>query len=232
VLVYFGFQHGQAAMGVSRGIEFRCNAVAYGLIPYEVTHRGTQLTDPYCQPQPGDEHEGHDHPRSDPGIAATAPTWLTVVTSVFMHGGVLHLAGSLLFLVVAGPPVERRFGSARFMGLLLLGGLASSAALVALAPNLPIATIGAGGAVAAVVGARLLQLARSPQAGDRIGAVVLLAAAILVQAAIADLDSAQPVAGAGGDIAYVTPVAGLAIGVLLALVRTGTRERRTLVEKA
>jgi hypothetical protein len=87
LLVYLAFQHGQLTVGASRSIDFRCNAVEYGLIPYEVTHPGEQLTDPYCQPQPesllhGDEEPAsgeavHAHQRTDPGIVADAPTWLT-----------------------------------------------------------------------------------------------------------------------------------------------------------
>ena len=54
---------GLASAGESR-LALRCHAVEYGLIPYELTHPGAQLTDPWCQPQPGaDEHAGHDHPR-------------------------------------------------------------------------------------------------------------------------------------------------------------------------
>ena len=52
VAVFFGLQRGAPTVAVTRGIEFRCNAIEYGLIPYEVTHPGTALTDPYCQPQP------------------------------------------------------------------------------------------------------------------------------------------------------------------------------------
>jgi membrane associated rhomboid family serine protease len=187
VAVYFGFQGGGLTPGVQREIEFRCNAVEYGLIPYEVTHPGTQLGDPYCQ---------------HPGLTADAPTWLTPLTSMFMHGGLLHLGASVVLLLLFGPPLERRIGPWRLGGLFVAAGLATDAALVVLAPHLPIATIGATGPVAGVIGAA--------------GRGALLPAVLLLLA-IARLDAAQPAAGLGGDIAYVVPIAGLAVGLLLAL---------------
>jgi membrane associated rhomboid family serine protease len=216
VAVYFGFQGGGLVADVSRSIEFRCNAIEYGLIPYEVTHPGAQLTDPYCQPQtepPG----GHEHARSDAGLAADAPTWLTPLTSTLMHGGLVQLLASVLFLLAFGPRLERRIGTARLAGVFVLAGLVSAAALVALAPNLPIATIGAAGAVSGVIGAHLALLPRTSLTPFELPALWLLGAWILVQVAVAQADAAQPVAGAGGDAAYLAPIAGLAVGLLPAL---------------
>jgi membrane associated rhomboid family serine protease len=224
LLVYFGFQGGGVAPGPSRGIEFRCNAVAYGLIPYEVTHPGAQLTDPFCQPQPGAE-AGHDHARTDPGIEADAPTWLTVGTSMFMHGGLLPLLASVLFLAIFGPALERRLGAARFVAVFLLAGVVSSATLVALAPNLPIVTIGAAGAVTGVIGAHLVLLRGSPLTAFEIPAAVLFGAWIVAQIAVAKLDAAQPVAGAGGDVAYLAAAGGLVIALLLTIPRLAPEVR-------
>jgi membrane associated rhomboid family serine protease len=221
VVTYFGFQGGAEILGVSRGIEFRCNAVEYGVIPYEVTHPGEQLTDPYCQPQPesvtGAAEEDH-HPRSDPGIVADAPTWLTPLTATFMHGGLLHLLASVLFLLAFGPPLERRIGSMRFLGLFMLAALMSTAALVAMAPSLPIPTIGAAGAVSGVIGGHLALARRTPLTPLELPAPALFAAWIVVQAAVAQADAAQPVAGAGGDIAYLAAAAGLIVGLLPVMI--------------
>jgi membrane associated rhomboid family serine protease len=217
VLVYFGFQGGGIGLGASRGIEFRCTAVEYGLIPYEVTHPGQQLTDPFCQPQAAAPDDGHEHARSDPGLTADAPTWLTVATSTFMHGGLLPLGASVIFLVLFGTGLERRIGAARLLGIFLLAGLATSAALVAVAPNLPIVTlIGAAGAVGGVIGASLVLRRGSP---------ALVGAWVAVQVAVFNLDAAQPVAGAGGDIAYLVPAAGLLIGALAAIPRVAPEVR-------
>jgi len=228
VLVYFGFQGGGLTLGASRGIEFRCNAVEYGLIPYEVTHPGRQLTDPYCQAQPETVQHGgqpaaaeedHEHLRSDPGLAADAPTWLTGVTSAFMHGGLLPLGASVLFLLLVGPRLERRLGAARLVGLFVLGGLLSGATLVALAPNLPIATVGSAGAVTGLLGAYLVLARGSHRTPSELPASALLGAWVLMQVAVANLDAGQPVAGEGGDVAYLAPVGALVIALLFAIPR-------------
>lgn len=209
LLVYFGFQGGGLTLGASKGIDFRCNAAEYGLIPYEVTHPGTQLTDPYCQPQAAAPDDGHEHGRSDPGLVADAPAWLTVATSTFMHGGLLPLGASVLFLVLFGAALERRIGAGRLLGIFLLAGLATSTALVAFVPNLPIVTlIGAAGAIGGVIGANVVLLR---------GSLALVGAWVAVQVAVFNLDAAQPVAGAGGDVAYLVPAVGLLIGVLAAI---------------
>jgi membrane associated rhomboid family serine protease len=211
VLGYFGFQGGGLTLGASRGIEFRCNAVEYGLIPYEVTHPGAQLTDPYCQPQAAAPHDDHDHARSDPGLTADAPPWLTVATSSFMHGGLLALAAGVLFLVVFGAGLERRIGAARLLAVFVLAGLATSATLVAVAPNLPIVTlVGAAGAVGGVIGANLVLLR---------GSLAPVGAWVALQVAVYNLDAAQPAAGAGGDVAYLVPAVGLVVGALVAIPR-------------
>jgi membrane associated rhomboid family serine protease len=224
LLVYFGFQGGGLAPGPSKGIEFRCHAVEYGLIPYEVTHPGRQLTDPFCQPQPGDE-QGHDDPRTDPGLVADAPTSMTVFTSMFMNGGLLPLAASVLFLAIFGPALERRLGAARFVAVFVLSGLAAAATLVALAPNLPIVTIGSAGAVTGVIGAHLVLLGGSRLTAFEIPAPALLGAWILAQLAVANLDAAQPVAGAGGDVAYVAAAGGLVIALLLSIPKLAPEVR-------
>ena len=202
VAVYFGFQGGGLTPGPPRGVEFRCNAVEYGLIPYEVTHPGAQLIDPFCLER-ADEVD--------------APTWLTVVSSMFMSGGLLALAASLMFLGLCGPPLERRLGAARFVAVFLFGGLVTSAALIAVAPDLPIVTIGSAGAVTGVVGAHLVLV---PEAR-----LALLGGWAVTQAALWSLDAAQPVAGSGGDVVYLVPAVALLLGVA-PLIRARPMPRR------
>ena len=216
VAVFLGFQRGAPTVSVTRAIEFRCNAIEYGLIPYELTHPRTPLTDPYCQPQPGAAEDEHAHPRSDPGLTADAPAWATVVTSAFMHGSFLQLVASVLFLAFLGPPLERRLGRIRFLALYLLAGLAATATLIALAPNLPIVTLGATGSVAGVIGALVALEPRSRQTWFELPAGALLGVWLTAQLWLAGADAGQPVAGEGGDIAYLAPIGGLAAGVLWA----------------
>jgi membrane associated rhomboid family serine protease len=78
---------------------------------------------------------------------------LTVLTSMFLHGGWLHLAGNMLFLWLFGASVERALGSRRFLTLYAAGGAAAAIAQVAVDPTSTVPMIGASGAIGAVLGA-------------------------------------------------------------------------------
>lgn len=78
---------------------------------------------------------------------------LTVVTSMFLHGGWFHLIGNLWFLWLFGPSVEDTLGSARFSALYLLGGVAAAASQVAVDPASRAPMLGASGAIGAVIAA-------------------------------------------------------------------------------
>jgi membrane associated rhomboid family serine protease len=87
---------------------------------------------------------------------ALVPTWLTFVTSMFLHGGLFHLAANMLFLWVFGDNVEDAMGPRRFALFYLLCGLGGSAAYVLTAPHAEAPMIGASGAIAGVVVAYLM----------------------------------------------------------------------------
>lgn len=86
------------------------------------------------------------------GEGALLATW-PLVTSMFLHGGWLHLAGNMLFLWIFGDNVEDRFGHLRFLLFYLVGGLVASVTHVLTNTASTVPTIGASGAVAAVLGA-------------------------------------------------------------------------------
>jgi membrane associated rhomboid family serine protease len=203
-----------ASAGESR-LALRCHTVEYGLIPYELTHPGAQLTDPWCQAQPGDEHAEHEHARSDPGLTADAPTWITPLTAPFVHGGIATLLATLLFLWALGSALERRLGAGRVLGLFAAGALASAAALAALAPDLPIVTVGGSGAVAALLGGCAVACRRARLTSLELPLGLVAAAWLAAQAWLWLADAAQPVAGSGGDVAYLAPAGGLLAGALL-----------------
>jgi len=138
-------------------------AVRFGAIPYELTHpgdhcelithtlpQGTAST-VVCQGQPGVS-----------GTPAPQPaTWITVFTSMFLHGGFLHIFGNMLFLAVFGPNVEDAMTRPRFVVFYLLGGILALAAQVAAGPNSTVPTLGASGAIAAVLGGYILLYPRA-----------------------------------------------------------------------
>jgi rhomboid family protein len=217
IAVYFLLQSGGLTLEHERSIDFRCTTEEYGLVPAEIAHPGRRATDVFCEPGEGAEDDGHGHERSDARMPADAPAAITPLTSMFMHGSALHLALTMLIAAALAAPLARAFRHpAAVPGLLLLGGLVSAGALVALAPNMGIANVGASGAVAALLGAAL---ARFPRANVTFFAVPLVVLALLAaggQILIAALDLGQPVAGEGGGIAYWVPLAGGAVGWLIA----------------
>lgn len=104
----------------------------YGLIPVEVTSN-VELT-----PQ-----------------MAFSP-YLTILTSMFMHGSFLHLAGNMLYLWIFGNNVEDYLGKVKFVLFYLLSGLAASSLFILFDANSQVPLIGASGAIAGVLGAYLV----------------------------------------------------------------------------
>jgi len=151
------------------------------------------------------------------------PTWQTAFTSMFMHGGFLHIAGNMLFLAIFGPNVEDAMGYPRFIAFYLLGGLAALAAQVAVDPNSTAPTLGASGAIAAVLGgyivlyphARILSLVFIVFFVTiiEVPAVFLLGFWFLEQVLFGSAGLANP-AGGGGGVAYFAHVGGFVFGLL------------------
>ncbi|MSU50635.1 MAG: rhomboid family intramembrane serine protease [Opitutus sp.] len=82
--------------------------------------------------------------------------WLTALTHLFLHGGVLHLLGNMWFLWIFGGNVEGRLGAWRYLIFYLLAGLAAAAAQVAAGPLSALPMVGASGAISGVLGAYLV----------------------------------------------------------------------------
>ena len=89
---------------------------------------------------------------ADPG-ATSQVVWFTPISSLFVHGSLLHLACNLLYLWVFGAEIEDWLGGLRFLGFYLVCGLAASAFQIASDPNSYVATIGASGAISGLLGA-------------------------------------------------------------------------------
>jgi len=85
----------------------------------------------------------------------------TLLTSMFLHGGWMHLIGNMLFLWVFGRNVEDLIGSARYLGFYILCGLAAAVVQVITGPYSRVPTIGASGAIAGVMGAYLIKFPRA-----------------------------------------------------------------------
>lgn len=146
-----------------------------------------------------------------------------LVTSIFLHGGWLHLAGNMLYLHIFGNNVEDAMGRLRFVVFYLLVGIAANLAQVVVSPDSPVPGIGASGAIAGVLGAYLLLY---PRAGVMVlvpffffriitlPAVLVLVFWFVLQVFEGTLTLAAGTAGTGG-VAFWVHVAGFALGALL-----------------
>ena len=85
----------------------------------------------------------------------------TLLTSMFLHGGWMHLIGNMLFLWVFADNIEAIIGSVNFLAFYLLGGLAASVVHVLFNLGSPIPAVGASGAISAVLGAYLMMFPKS-----------------------------------------------------------------------
>jgi membrane associated rhomboid family serine protease len=151
-------------------------------------------------------------------------TWLTLLTSMFMHGGLLHLAGNMLFLWIFGTNVEDATSRVRFVAFYLLGGLAAIGLQIAFDPNSTVPTVGASGAVAAVLGGYILLYPRARIVTlvfivffvtlIELPAWVMLGVWFLEQAVFATTSVAGPTGGEGGGVAYFAHVGGFVFGLL------------------
>ena len=223
VLMYFLFQKAGIFSGPND-----LNVVEYGAIPYEISNPGRECElvgeRIACEGQAGIRGE------ADPQAA----TWLTVFTSMFMHGSILHIAGNMLFLWIFGNNIEDSMGRLRFLLFYLAGGIAALAAQVAVGADAAVPTVGASGAVSAVLGGYLLMYPRA-----RVVTVIFLVffftvielPALLVlgfwfiqQLAFGYFDLATPATG-GGGVAYFAHIGGFVFGLLL--IRLAATRRKT-----
>jgi membrane associated rhomboid family serine protease len=154
--------------------------------------------------------------------------WLTPLTAMFLHGGLLHLAGNLFYLWIFGAQIEELLGRARFVVFYLACGLAAAAIHVASAPSSYLPTVGASGAISGLLGAYAVSYPTGrlrllwPQV--RVPAIVFLTLWIALQV-VSGLEAGSP--GAGGT-AWWAHVGGFAAGAALARsmwVRRPTRSR-------
>ena len=90
-----------------------------------------------------------------PDLVILAP-WMTVFTSMFLHGGFMHLAGNMLYLWIFGNNVEDSMGHIRYFAFYILCGVAAALAQVYAYPGSEVPMIGASGAIGGVLGAYLL----------------------------------------------------------------------------
>jgi membrane associated rhomboid family serine protease len=183
-----------------RGLEYYVQMM--GVINYEITHFRTLAHLPRIYPP------------------------LTLFTSMFLHGGLFHLFGNMLFLWIFGNNVEEYLGSLRFLFFYLFCGLAAGLTQIAFSPNSRVPMIGASGAVAGVLGAYFILYPR---------ARVLTLVFLLFFIRIVPIPAAYVLGfwfilqllnvGLGGGVAWFAHIGGFISGILL--IKGLSRRRRS-----
>jgi len=91
-----------------------------------------------------------------PANIMTGHHWITMLTAMFMHGSWSHIIGNMVFLWAFGPEIEDAMNSFRYLAFYLLGGVVAMLAQIVATPHSTVPTLGASGAIAAVMGAFLV----------------------------------------------------------------------------
>ena len=169
---------------------------------------------------------------SDVSVKPLQPIWFTLFTSMFLHGGLLHLGSNMLYLWIFGNNVEDVLGHVRFLIFYLVCGLLAAAAQILMSVHSPVPMVGASGAIAGVLGAYFVKF---PYARVRclvflfffITVVMLPASLVLLLWFLLQiLHSLQPGGGAQGGVAVFAHIGGFIAG--WALIRRFEPRRRRL----
>jgi membrane associated rhomboid family serine protease len=147
------------------------------------------------------------------------PFWSTLLTSMFLHGGWLHLGGNMLYLWIFGDNLEKVMGAARFLAFYVACGLAASFAHIAFGPGSAIPAVGASGAISGVLGGYLLLFPRNrvrvlTRGGiAHVPAIVVLGLWIVIQLINGVGSMAATTESAG--VAYMAHIGGFVAGLVL-----------------
>lgn len=157
-----------------------------------------------------------------PAPLRVIPAWASIVTSMFMHGGLLHLAGNMLYLWIFGNNVEDSMGRGRFIVFYLLCGTAAALAQSIAHPTSEIPMLGASGAIGGVLGAYLVL---HPRANVGVLVWFIIIVRIITVPAVLVLGVwfagqilsgvTSPTTDDGGGVAFWAHVGGFVAGVVL-----------------
>ena len=172
-----------------------------------------------------------------------SPTYLTVLTSMFMHGGLLHIGSNMLYLWIFGNNVEDAMGSVRYLIFYLVSGIAAALAqtvvTVLYTPDMAgIPNVGASGAVAGVLGAYLVLFPGAKVktlialgifwSMARIPALFVLGMWFVTQF-FQGVGSLDPVVGATSGVAFWAHIGGFVVGLVLGKVLARNPDSRRAV---
>ena len=160
-----------------------------------------------------------------------SPIYLTLLSSMFMHGGLLHIGGNMLYLWIFGDNIEDEFGPFKFLAFYLLCGIAATLAQYYVSTRSAVPNVGASGAIAGVLAAYLLMFP-----GKRVNvlvynqvvampAMIVLGLWIVLQlvSGVGTIAATSQTADQGG-VAYMAHVGGFVAGLALTFLFRGGRD--------
>jgi membrane associated rhomboid family serine protease len=160
-----------------------------------------------------------------PSEIASGKNFITILTAMFIHGGWLHILGNMIYLWAFGPEIEDILGRLRYIVFYFSGGIVASIAQVAINPESTVPSLGASGAIAAVMGAFLITFPH-----DRIRTIIFLGWFVTIPLIPAiflvgfwfliqlfsEVGTLIHRNGEGGGIAYMSHVGGFVFGMVFA----------------
>ncbi|MBL0060931.1 MAG: rhomboid family intramembrane serine protease [bacterium] len=166
-------------------------------------------------------------------LLPTVPVaWLTLFTSMFMHGGLMHLGGNMLYLWIFGNNIEDRLGHIQFLFFYIIGGLVAALSHVFFDPSSQIPMVGASGAISAVLGAYMLAYPKARVVVlfwivffvrfIRVPAILMLGVWFVMQISGFFGDMSRE----GGGVAWLAHIGGFIAGVVFGFI-AGLRPARS-----
>jgi len=155
------------------------------------------------------------------------PFWSTLITSMFLHGGWMHLGGNMLYLWIFGDNLNKVMGQVRYFLFYMVCGLAAGLAHIAFNSGSGVPSVGASGAISGVLGGYMVLFPRNRvrvmmRGGiTAVPAYVMLGLWILIQIVSGAMDQG----GEGGGVAFMAHIGGFAAGLVLVKLFAAGRAR-------
>lgn len=165
-------------------------------------------------------------------MANPGADFVTIFTSMFMHAGLVHLGGNMLYLWIFGDNVEDAFGSVKFLGFYLLCGIGATFAQLAFSLGSDVPNLGASGAIAGVLGAYLLMFPQGRvnvlmgRIVTQMPAIIVLGLWIVLQF-FSGIDSIANTSTDTGGVAYMAHIGGFVTGFVLTFLLRNNNTRQT-----
>lgn len=185
---------------------------------------------------PSDVRAFYDRFAVIPAVVSAGGNLSSVVTAMFLHGGIMHLFGNMLYLWIFGDNVEHAFGHVPFLAFYLASGVAATVVQVALFPGSEVWNLGASGAIAGVLGAYILLFPHSlvnvlvGYSRVRMPALLAIGAWFALQFLSGASQLGNASAAETGGVAFWAHIGGFVAGLALAIAFGGRARARAMGE--